>query len=191
MDGLYGFLMENPPVNGWFGFWIDLGVPKHFRKPPPGQIPGFRQAAEAPDLPVLAVEPNRFTWEKAASEAHDLDLSVSFAADLEEASCVHRQPLTNLWYAKKVDFNKKVGIPPKENDRISVFEHPSCECDKRKCGDSIWHSGRELLFEQKPILINGIKWLWPKYWISVWNRTWLLFLLSFPKRMLSFDPSFI
>jgi hypothetical protein len=46
---------------------------------------------------VLAVEPNRFTWEKAASEAHDLDLSVSFAADLEEASCVHRQgPLTNL-----------------------------------------------------------------------------------------------
>ncbi|CAL1151060.1 unnamed protein product [Cladocopium goreaui] len=42
------------------------------------------KAAEAPDLPVLAVEPNRFTWEKAASEAHDLDLSVSFAADLEE-----------------------------------------------------------------------------------------------------------
>ena len=39
-----------------------------------------------PDLPLLAVEPNRFTWETAASEARDLGLSdVSFAADLQEA----------------------------------------------------------------------------------------------------------
>eukprot|EP00435_Cladocopium_sp_Y103_P009276 s4309_g2.t1 len=42
------------------------------------------KAAETPDLPVLAVEPNRFTWEKAALQAQDLGLSVSFAADLGE-----------------------------------------------------------------------------------------------------------
>ena len=66
-----------------FGFWIP---------PPDSRIPGVRQAAEAPDLPVLAVEPNRFTWEKAASEAQDLDLSVSFVADLEEASSVQQGP---------------------------------------------------------------------------------------------------
>eukprot|EP00434_Breviolum_minutum_P038869 symbB.v1.2.034488.t1/scaffold4459.1/size39467/2 len=42
------------------------------------------QAAQAPELPLVAVEPNRFTWEKASLQAHDLGLAVSFAANLEE-----------------------------------------------------------------------------------------------------------
>eukprot|EP00913_Durusdinium_trenchii_P009364 g8800.t1 len=37
-------------------------------------------------LPVLAVEPNRFTWAKAEAQAQELKLSVSFAANLEEAT---------------------------------------------------------------------------------------------------------
>ena len=49
------------------------------------------KAAQAPDLPVVAVEPNQFTWEKAASQAQELGLQgVSFVANLEEvpsASC--------------------------------------------------------------------------------------------------------
>jgi len=42
------------------------------------------QAAQVPELPLVAVEPNRFTWEKASLQAQDLGLAVSFAANLEE-----------------------------------------------------------------------------------------------------------
>ena len=61
-----------------------------------------------PDLPLLAVEPNRFTWEKAASEARDLGSDVSFAADLQEAglgSAVGFLPMLDT--KKMVDFSGK------------------------------------------------------------------------------------
>ena len=93
-------------------------------------------------------EPNRFTWETAASEARDLGSDVSFAADLQEAglgSAVGFLPMLDT--KKMVDFSGKTGVwaewhilqqygdqSSKENHRISVFTHTRVNLTREHVG---------------------------------------------------------